>query len=399
MKSIYLFLSVCLFAWMLPGDAFSSEGPRSFQIHNRLSVEYDDNVRETDRDQDDSIKIINEFEFLVALNLENTHGSFRYKPQITWWDDREEDSVDIHHFLDAVLNHQFTPRLGIDLRNNLRYAQLPEAVDDGVMLRQRSDYLYNAIIGNLTYVLTPVSQLEGGARYNLIRYEDSDAASREDYDIYILGLTYRHSLVPETSVSGDVRWETIEYDSEFKRDSDLYQIGMGVEHIFSPNLQGNARAGYHYRDYADAALSSDSAPYFDVNTTYLPSPATRLTLGFGYSFVEADIFPYANQERFRALLGVAHDVTPRVTINVSGQYIYAKYDAADALPVALEELDIRDFELDDGTETVMRLSTRVSYQLNRSNWLEAGWSFSDMDSDLRRDFSRNRFNVGWTTRL
>lgn len=396
MKPIYLILSICLFALMMPAEVFSSEGPRNFQVHNRLLLEYDDNVRETTSDTADSFKIINEIEFLVVLNLENTHGGFRYKPQITWWEDREEDSVDMYHFLDAVVAHRFTPRVRLDLRNNLRYAQLPEAIDDGAVVRQRSAYLFNGFMANMVYSVTALGQLEGSARYNLLRYDDSDVASREDYDIYRLGLTYRHSLMPETSVSGDFRWETIEYDSEFKRDSDLLQLGLGVEHIFSPQLQGGARAGYHYRDYDDDALSSDNAPYFDVNAAYLPSPATRLTLGLGYSFVEADVFPYANQERFRALLGVAHDITSRLTVNVSGQYLHANYDAADALPAALDD---EDFELDDGTETVLRLSTRISYQLNRSNWIEAGWTFSDMDSDLRDDFSRNRFNVGWTTRL
>ena len=61
----------------------------------------------------------------------------------------------------------------------------------------------------------------------------------------------------------------------------------------------------------------------------------------------------------------------------------------------------------DGQEETLQVSARVTYQINRSNWLEAGWQYSDFTSDLeyndgakmREDFVENRVDVGWKTQF
>ncbi|HDL77267.1 MAG TPA: hypothetical protein ENG36_00670, partial [Lentisphaerae bacterium] len=53
----------------------------------------------------------------------------------------------------------------------------------------------------------------------------------------------------------------------------------------------------------------------------------------------------------------------------------------------------------DKSEDIYQVSARVTYKVNRENWLEAGWQYSKLDSDLREDFERNRIHVGWKLRL
>lgn len=388
---------VAVLAVSMLAPVWAEASSRSYQLHNRLRLEYDDNIREAETDKSSSFKIIEEIELLVNFNLENTFISFRYKPSFVWWENRDEDSTDLHHDFDFILNHSFTPRLSLSIENTLRYAELPESIERGVVVRQRSDFLYNALVGTLAYQVTPVGRIETSARYNLLRYDSSEIAEVEDYDMFVYGLTYRHNLVQETAVMFDTRYETIDYD-EVDRGSDSIQIGVGAEHMFSPNMLGNARLGYMHKSYNASAISSETAPYADLNMTVVPSPTTRVTFGAGYSLLEADIFPYANQERFRVFSGVAYDLTARTALNIVASYIYSKYDAADALPPELSGL-VDDFELTDGSENVIQISARLTYRLNRSNWLEAGWQFSTMDSDLRSDFDRNRVSIGWKTQL
>lgn len=379
----------------LPSAILASEGARNYLIHNRLRVEYDDNIRETESNETSSFKIIEEIEFLVNFNLENTFVSFRYKPSFVWWENRDEDSTDLHHDFDFILNHKFSPRVALGVKDTFRYAELPESIDRGTVIRQRSDFFYNALLATLSYQVTPVGSLEASGRYNLLRYDESDIADVEDYDMYVAGLTYRHALVPETSLTLDTRFETIEYDA-VDRGSDSYQFGAGVEHMFSPNALGSFRAGYQQKDYNASSISSDTAPYVEANMTLVPSPATRISFGAGYSMLESDIFPYANQERTRVFAGVAYDLTARVSLNMVASYITSKYRADEAVvELAAEE----GAEFSDGTEDVMQFSTRLTYRVNRSNWLEAGWQFSTLDSELRQDFDRNRISVGWKTQL
>jgi hypothetical protein len=56
-------------------------------------------------------------------------------------------------------------------------------------------------------------------------------------------------------------------------------------------------------------------------------------------------------------------------------------------------------ELKDGSENITQVSTRLAYQLNRSNVIEAGWQLIDLDSDVREDYVRNRLSLGWRTEI
>jgi hypothetical protein len=379
-------------AALLPLVIEASEGGRNYQLHNRLRFEYDDNIRDEDSGKTSSFKIIEEVEILYNINLENTFLSLRYKPSFVWWENREDDETDLHHDLDFIFNHAFNPRLSLSVKDTLRFAELPEIAESGVITRRNSDYLFNSLNGILGYQVTPDGRLELGSRYNLLRYDDDVIAEAEDYNLYVAGLTYRYNLVPETAVTVDSRMETIDYEGPIDRGSDNFQVGAGVEHMFSPNFLGNTRLGYQQKDYNDDELDSESEPFIDASLTFVPSPATRVTAGVGYSMFEADVFPYANQNRARMYVGAAHDITQRISLNVVGSYINSDYEAVDAV-------DVEGVEARDGTEDIMQFSTRATYRINRSNWVEAGWQFVTVDSDLRQNYDRNRFSVGWKTQL
>ena len=63
---------------------------KPYQINNRLRVEYDDNINQTETDKDASWKVIEEVEFLVNFNLQNTYVGLRYRPSYVWWDNRPD---------------------------------------------------------------------------------------------------------------------------------------------------------------------------------------------------------------------------------------------------------------------------------------------------------------------
>lgn len=379
----------------VPTAVLAQEGGRNYLIHNRLRLEYDDNIHETESDETSSFKVIEEVELLVNFNLENTFVSFRYKPSFIWWENRDQGSTDLHHDFDFLFNHEFTPRLALSVKDTFRLAELPESIERGTVIRQRSDFIYNALVGTMTYQLTPVGRMEASGRYNLLRYDESDVADSEDYDMYVAGLTYRHTVVPETSVSLDTRYESIEYDV-VNRDAETYQLAAGIEQMFSPNVLGNARAGYMRKEYDAESISSDSKPFAEASMTLLPSPATRITVGAGHTLLESDIFPYSNQERTRIFASLSHDITARVSWNIAGSYIDSEYEAD---TVAIEDAEEAGIDFGDGSEEIIQVSTRMTYRVNRSNWLEASWQFTTLDSELRQDFDRNRFSIGWKTQL
>lgn len=402
----FLFVLVALQGVVLA----QGSGGRPLTVVNRIRVEYDDNIRQEDQDADSSLKIVEDLEFHLDMNLEQTFLSLRYRPSFVWWDDREEDDSDIHHDLDFILNHQFDPRLSLSIKDTFRLAELPELVEDNAIVRQQNDFIYNTLNGTLSVKMQPDTRLEVGGRHIMLRYDESDVGNREDYDLVVGGVTLRHQLLPETSIAGDLRYEQITYDNDdVDRGSSSIQGGLNLEHALSPNLLGNARAGYQHKEFDDSEIENESSPYVDASLTVLPSPATRITLGAGYSLFESGVFPYANQQRTRVFASLAHDVTAKVSCYLSAVYTQSDYDAeqipGDATGV-VEEVDeagepliVVDYE--DGTEDVTQVSARATYKVNRNNWLEAGWQYTQLESDLstREEFERNRLHVGWKIKL
>ena len=123
----------------------------------------------------------------------------------------------------------------------------------------------------------------------------------------------------------------------------------------------------------------------------MPSPATRITGAASYSIFESDVTSYLSQDRFYASLSLAHDFTAKLSFYLSGAYSLNSYD---------EKYSMYD-GLEDGDENTYLISMRMSYRVNRINWLEAGYQFVMLDSDVtnRESYDRNRVDLGWKIQL
>lgn len=388
---VWLALVACA-AWADDGQA-----ARPIQVFNRLRAEYDDNIYQSDEDPTSSFKVIEELEFLVNLDLQQTFLGVRYRPSYVWWQDREPDDTDFQHEVEFVLNQTFTPRLSLSVADSLLISLVPELEEHGYIVRQNQDYYYNTFNATMGYLLRPATRIEGSGRYIMLQYDNEEVGENEDFDLYVAGLTLRQIVTPAMTVMGNVRVEQVEYDG-VDRGSDSVYAGAGLEQTFSPNMLGSLSLGYQNKEFNDTELGSESAPYADAALTFLPSPATRVTVGGGFSMFEADVYPYANQDRSQVYLSLAHDVSARVAMYLSGAYQVGDYSA---------EYSVDQGGVNDGTEELVLVSARVTYKLNRSNWLEAGWQYQDFSSELewtdgttiRVPYERNRLDVGWKTQF
>ncbi len=375
------------------GAAQAAEGAKPYQINNRLRVEYDDNIYQTDTNKTDSFKIIEEVELLVNFSLEKTFVSLRYRPSFVWWDKREPDETDFQNEVDLVINQKFTPRLTLSVVDTLRRGELPELIDHEVIVREQDDFWYNTVNATLGIVLRPPTILELSGRYIFLKYDSDVVATNEDFDLLVGGMTLRHSLVPQSTVLADLRAEQVEYEG-VDRGSKTISAGLGWEQIFSPNFIGSLRGGYQNKQFNLDELGSESSPYADLVFTVLPSPKTRVSAGVQYSLFETDVYPFANQTRAQVFASLAYDITARVSWYLTGAFTQGQYALDDAVEPGI---------MKDADEDIYQASTRLTYKMNRNNWLEAGWQFVDFrshlqrvdGSDLRQSFTQNRLDLGW----
>jgi len=400
MKQIRLFIVAgLLLALALPAIAASADSP--FHLNNRLRLGYDDNVYQIDDDSatgrkpQSSMRIVEEIEVMVNMNLERTYLGLRYRPSLIWYADREPTSTDFLNDLDFNFTHNFSPSLSLSLNDTLRSGQLPELEDGDYIVREDDDNIYNSAMATLSYSIQPETRLDASARYIMLVYDsDSPAKANNDYYSVVGGLTLRQQLASLTTVMGDFRYQSLVYneaDAANNRDADSIFGGLGLEQTFSPQLIGNARAGFENRMYDDDAFDDNSQPYGELSMTYMPSPATRLTASTSYSIYEADVARYLSQNRTYFSLSAAWDITAKWSLYGSGAYTLNAYEAEYSL----------DSTLGDADEDSMLVSLRVSYRLNRINWLEAGWQYVKLDSEVqgRESYDRNRIDIGWKIQL
>jgi len=391
MKKIKLTGVIALSAVVTQFALFAAESNSRnvLEVSNRLRVEYDDNVYEAPSDEQDSFKIIEELELGVTLDFQPTFITLRYRPTFTWWSDRDPDDTDLHHDLDVVINHEFSPRLSAGLKNTFRLAEQPEEIDRGTTIREDDDYIYNVTDGNLDYQMFARTHAILGARYTTLQYDRDEVADTEDYDIWAAGLTLRHRIAAMTQLLGDYRIESVGYKDD-ARDSDSQYIGLGVEHAIGSSFVGTLRGGYQNKDFSDSDIDDESQPYADGSLTYIYSPRTRISVGGGYSMFEADVYPFASQDRTIMFASLAYDITAKISLFLSASYQLSHYSQDQAV-----EPDFDVPESFGGDEDVTQGGVRLSYQLNARNSIELNYQHMDLSSDVREDFDRNRASLGW----
>ena len=403
MKQIRLLIVAGLLLTLaIPVMAAPIAADTPFHLNNRIRLGYDDNIYQTDedsasgRDPQGSMRIVEEIEVLVNLNLERTYLGLRYRPSLIWYNEREPHSTDFLNDLDFNFTYNFSPLLSLSLNDTLRAGQLPELEDGEFTVREDDDNYYNSAVGTLSYNIRPETRLDASARYITLIYDSASPAKKNnDYYSIVGGLTLRQQLASRTTVMGDARYQTLTYNEatmDSNRDADSIFAGLGLEQTFNPQLLGSLRVGMETRMYDDSAYDDNTEPYIDVSATYLPTPATRFTLSGSYSIYESDVAAYLSQVRNYISLSAAHDFTAKWSFYISGAYTLNSYSA--------------DYSLDsdiagDADEDSYLVSARLTYRLSQRNWLEAGWQYVMLDSEVtgRENYTRNRIDIGWKIQL
>jgi len=390
LNAIMLGLGASVLAWAGISFADEENHGNDFQLKNRLRLEYDDNIYERNSHKEGSFKVEDELELIYNLNLEQSYIGLRYRPSFVWWADRSSDSTDIHHDFDLDVNHNFSPRLSLAAKESFLYAQQPELMNNGVRITENDNYAYNRANADLSYLLRPQTKIEAGGRYTLLRYDNNKVSNLEDYDIYAGGATIRNQLSADTAISAELRYENVDYTGP-NRDSSSGYAGLGLEHSFNPSFLASIRAGIQHKDYSSSSVDSEDQPYADGAITYLLSPRTRLTAGAGYSMFESDVYPYANQDRTLVYASVAHDISAKISAFLTGSYQNSDYSGDQSVQ--------KNVSNKSGSESISQVSATATYKVNRNNWIEAGYQYIDLSSDIRSDFDRNRISLGWRTTL
>lgn len=385
--------------------AYSAEEDASgFSAINRLRAEYDDNIHEATSGKEDSFKIIEELELMYNINTEATILGLRYMPSFVWFENRSDDSTDLHHQVDLSLQQRISNSLGFSLKDTFRRAELPELIEGTGVVRENNDYNYNSINGALDQDLSNTLTLKGEARYIFLAYDDDTVADQDDYDQVVGGLSLINKLDARSLLAVESTYDTTDYNDNL-RSYDSTQVGLSLERQLSLTSFFNVRGGYEFRTFDEDGIDDANSPYVSSGLAFNASADTKLNVGVGYYLAQTPTSSFATQEKTVFSLGVDQNLASDLSLKIAASYALGGYDEAYATSAANAGSDL------SPNDKLLLLGTLLSYEVNPANALEFSWQFIKYDTDLSgteasaqqvnglRDYERNRLSVGWKTRL
>ncbi|MBN2786554.1 MAG: outer membrane beta-barrel protein [Pontiellaceae bacterium] len=383
--------TVCLsaVAAMVSLSAFA-EQESDVRILNLVRVGYDDNIYQTGNAQDTA-------EIMEMVNISGTvnfsgrsDAVFSYQPEVRYRFDGDPKGVSYQNAY-GRFNHAVSERVYLTLSDRLRY-QMRDG-QDGLVSTTDQSYLNNDLMAAADIMLSPKGKLKLGAGYELRRWDDDNYGKTlgNNYDHYTVDASLVR-VMNQAATSGmvGVNYQTYEYDGS-RGSLDFVSLMAGADHTFSANMSGFGRVGATMSTVDTVTGSEDSAtPYLDAGVDYSPSEDTGFNASVGYSVANAQNSFFNSQEKLRFGVGVRHDLTSKVSLSSSLAYIMGWYDSDYAASVGVVDVE----------DQYMLLSVRGSYQINRNNFIELGYEYSDRSADaLLTEFDRNRVDLGWRLRL
>jgi hypothetical protein len=379
MKRKQLFISILI--GLAAGQIFA-EGDRPFTLVNTLRVGYSDNITQVSNNEESSafIRDMVDLSFRAALS---DRTDLIFKSRFEFRSDSEDNNL--YPNLYAVLTHSVSERMLIELSDKFRSGSKTSRFASG-----RHDYLENTVSLVPSYILSPKDSLSAPVSYTIERHDT--AIEQEDTDIVTFGASWKRELSPQrTWAALHVRRIMADY---INRDStfDSTRLTAELSHTFNTEWQGNVEAGLSFDEFdrgGALGTSSGENPFFRAGLAFAPTPRTRFTGDFTHQYKESDNSTFAAETSSELRLAAQHDFTAKIMGKVTARFSESEYDA-----------EANERGGGDETEELLDLDFRLSYQLNRINFLELGFRHREKQYDTAgRDWEENVVDVGWRVEL
>ncbi len=331
------------------------------------------------------------------------------------------DKIDNTHTFDLQLDHAINERFRVGLGDSFVIGQEPDALRVGSFAsnqRISGDNIRN--YGTLTFdaQITRLFSVEvgygnsyfdysdKGARvdgFGLVRPSRSGALDRIENRGNVDG---RFQIAPSTVGLVGYEFEQVDYTGdEFvagnmgdpaslltskQRDRRSHKGYVGIEHSFSPTLSVSARGGIQYNDYFNSPDGeTDVSPYAKVSAKYVYAPESFLEVGFQESRSPYDLTGGSSTNYVRDVeasliyASLRHQIVPNLFGSLTGTFQNSTLNAVGK-------------EFDNKTEQFYTVGLNLEYRINPFLSTEIGYNYDKLQSDLGRDYDRNRVYIGLT---
>ena len=289
----------------------------------KAKAEYDDNPRLLRNKPDDSVTggIL---AIEMDLGVKTAVNEFSLKPRLRSARYDNDDSLDTNDVFVDMLGSHSTKRGLWELKAG--YARdttlTSELEDTGLVQGARRRNRWDTDL-SWRYVLTQRTNAKFGVEYTDVSYES--AVELVDYNNAAVYTTLTYDYTASDQLSLDLR--AAQFDPDIDSDTDSYAAILGLQHDFSPVLQGSFQAGIRHseRDFEDEdGLSQDTSDTGAIMDASLTGETPLTTWKVSLSRL-----PRANGrgfllERDQLMLSVEHDISPRFSGRLNGRVLDAE---------------------------------------------------------------------------
>ena len=383
-----------MLAAMALGSVSSFAGKDStWHFQNSVRIGHDNNIYQArDGNQEESVFLTDIINISGKMNFSSRSDmTLFWQPEFRYTVDMDPEFAS-YQDLYAQFNHALSQRTFLTLSDRFRY-QAKDGQSD-LLVSENQNFLENDLMGALDFTLNAKSQIKAGAGYEFRKWDDSDYGGgtiNNDFDQIKADGSYVRELHQNTTHGSlGVNYVDHEYNGD-RGGFNSTTIYGGVDHNFNPNMLGNLQLGYSFSTVDGSSGSSDSSsPFLQAGLEYNPTERTSINGTLGYALRMSQNSYYNASDEFKMGLGLRHDLTGKISLSIALAYVHSIYDSSYASSV-----------LPDAKEDYISLPLRASYQINRNNFVDIGYAFSQRATDSAgiSEYTRSRFDFGWRLRL
>ena len=369
----------------------------TFHFSNSVRVGHDNNIYLSENNQEETAYItdIAQISGKVVFSSRSDLLLF-WQPEFRYRLDAEPKFVS-YQDLYGKLSHAASQRVFLTLSDRFRFQDKEGQSDLGSTENQ--NFYENDLKGALDFTLTPLSQIKVGAGHEF-RQWISDVHGKgtrnNNYNQYVADGSYVRELRPNTT-HGMVGLNYL--NNTFAGDRggfDSTTAYGGVDHNFNANLLGNLQLGYTFGSVDGSGGSSDTSnPFLQSGLEYNPSDRTRLNASLGYALSRSQNSYYNASDDLKFSLGIRQELTGKISLSSVISYTLSNYDASYSSGYAGVS--------GDAEEHYLNFTLRGSYQINRNNFVDIGYGFSQRGQDKATaalsEYTRSQFDFGWRLKL
>ncbi len=277
-----------------------------------------------------------------------------------------------------TFTHEFSPRLVLGFSSFITYQGQPNFALGIGKTAPVGNYVYSTNSVVLGYQWTERFSTATSYTLNANYYESSSIGTTSNLLEHVIAQQFRYLVLPTIAAAAEYRFSYEQYINT-NLNSYSHYVLAGADLSLTPRLQFTFRAGAEFQTALFRGGKNSTSPYFESTLTYAYRPNSFIQWYNLYDLERSDISTANTKDTYRTGLKVLHSFGARLRL---GGGVYYSFGHNEGPPSSVDEHQI------EATAT-------ASYMLTRAWTIQAGYTFTDVLSDLAsQSYYRNRVFLG-----